>query len=414
MRTRVLSGVAGSIAAAAAFVVAAPVANAAGSTVPHLVGSAAGSTVSALSGAVTSGPTAASSVNTLTPGRVSSNAVAQANVAKVLNLGAVTTQTATESVAGGLAVVAHARTAGVNLLNGAVTVQAVDTTATSTLVGTTVASTVHTDYVGLSIGGKPVKATSKPNTVIRVPGVVKVVLNYEKTTHGASAGSATGAGLLVTVLNGAGAIVTLNPVHSSITQVGQGYAPLTGFAYATRVFATVDGAVNVYSGPTGATAMPPAGTHGRNVSNNTAAVNLPNVATAGAAGSTANGVVGNLHSEARESVSIAKVNLLGGLIRADALTGTADVSLRSGHPPVATANCKLVNLVIDGHAIPVNAAPNSTISVGNLATVYLNRQVLTGRTASVVVLEVVLTTAGYGLPAGADVQVGVAGVGLDT
>ena len=394
--------------------VAVPAANAAPSTVPHFVGSAAGSTVTALSGAVTSGPTAASSVNTLSTGRVSSNAIAQANVVKLLNVGAITTQVATASDGGGQTVVSHARTAGVNLLNGAIKADAIDTTATSTLVGTTVATSVHTDYVGLSIGGKPVKVTSKPNTTIKIAGVAKIVLNYEKTTHGPSAGSATGAGLLVTVLNGAAAVVAINPVQASITQVGPAFAPLTGFAYATRVFATVGGAINVYSGPTGATAMPPTGTHGKDVNNHTAAVNLPSVATVDAVGSTANGVVGNAHSEATETARVGKIRLLGGLIQADALSGTADVSVRTGHAPVATASSRLVNLVIAGQHIPVNTAPNSTISLGDLGYVLINGQVITARTASVVVLQVVLTTAAYGLPAGAVIQVGVASVGLDT
>ena len=63
---------------------------------------------------------------------------------------------------------------------------------------------------------------------------------------------------------------------------------------------------------------------------------------------------------------IAGVNLLNGLIKADAINVDAHVQGPAGGPYVVTGTSSLVNLVIDGNKIPINAAPNTQIAVGNL------------------------------------------------
>jgi len=68
----------------------------------------------------------------------------------------------------------------------------------------------------------------------------------------------------------------------------------------------------------------------------------------------------------------------------------------------------LVNLVIAGQHIPVNVAPNTLINIAGIAKIYINQQVVQHDRVGIIGLRVILSTAKYGLPIGADVQVAVA------
>lgn len=398
---------------AVAGAVVAPSAYASGPTKPLLTGTAAGTEVVALGGIVTSGPTAASGLRTLSGGQTSANAIAAASVKNVLSVGAVTTATTSSLVAGVLQISAHARTAGVNLLNGVVTADAVDTLATAALAGGVPSATISTKFVNLRVAGIPVRANIGPNSKITIPGIATVEINYGTTHLGVGEASSNGAGIIVTLLKSVahdaiGTTIEVNPVSAAITQVGPAYAPLGGLAFATEITAYVGDTVGVLSGPTGATSMPQTGTGGNDVTNDTAAVNLPPVATIGAVGSTANGIVGGTASRSTMTARVAAVNLLNGLITADAVTATAQMSQVDVSPAVPTASSQLVNLTIGGSVIPIDVAPNTVIPLAGLGYVTINGQSLTASSATAVALDVHLTTAAFGLPAGADVLVGYA------
>jgi hypothetical protein len=73
---------------------------------------------------------------------------------------------------------------------------------------------------------------------------------------------------------------------------------------------------------------------------------------------------------------------------------------------------QFLNLRIGGKSIPVDVAPNTSIHVANLGTVTINKQDVVAvngwvHAFQVVGLDIVLDTVGYGLPVGAEVQVGV-------
>jgi len=66
-----------------------------------------------------------------------------------------------------------------------------------------------------------------------------------------------------------------------------------------------------------------------------------------------------------------------------------------------------VKLVIGGKAITVNASPNTVLNLG-IGKITINQQIKQGKRITVRALDIVLGKAGYGFPAGAEVQVAVA------
>jgi hypothetical protein len=64
--------------------------------------------------------------------------------------------------------------------------------------------------------------------------------------------------------------------------------------------------------------------------------------------------------------------------------------------------------VIAGKAIPLNVSPNTVINVAGLGKVTINQQLEVGTYCMARLLDIKLSTAGFGLAGGAEVEVGTA------
>lgn len=391
----------------------------------HFIGFAGGSAVKAVGSTVTSDLTSQSSVDTVNTGVSSANTLATAVVQNVLNAQAVTTYVATSAIPGGVRIVSHTHTASANLLGGLITASAVDTTNTTTVMddaNRTTSNVIHTTFVNLKVGSAKIPVNVPQNFHITLPGVAQVYLNASYVLQGApgSGGIVTfGSGLYVSLLksrapNPIGTEVYLNPVYTAVTTVTQEEGPLiSGNAFASQITAAAGNEVQVYSGPTAQVAQPFGGTHGKDVVNSTAYVNLGQVAQIGAVSSEVSGVKSNtVTSYSKLTTNLAHIKLLNGLITADALTGVAYASATPSGTTSTSTSTSLVNLVIGGKAIPVNVAPNTRINIGNIATVLINGQNKSPFAAVVKVLEITINTATDGLPVGAVIDIGVARAGI--
>jgi len=387
----------------------------------HFTGFAGGSALEALGNTVVSNLTSESSVDSSDTGVTSTNTLATVNVNGLLNSSNVATDAASSNIAGGVQLLTHAHTANASLLNGAITVAAIDTTDIARVLDNAAATTsadINTTFVSLKIGNTHVPLNVKKNTAINIPGIATVVVNMSLQEAGppGSGGILTfGAGLAINLLKSLGGKpkgtqIFLNPVYSAIETVTQESGPLIGGnAFATEVTAAAGNLLNAHSGPTASIGMPFNGTHGSDVTNSTLAVNLPNIINVAAASDTANGVKSNTTvSYSRLTTNLTHVNLLGGLITADALTGTAQASANPNGTTFTSVSTSIVNLVIDGHPIDVNVQPNTVIKIGNLLTITIRLQAKSPFAAVVKLLDIKVNTASYGLPAGAEVQIGVA------
>lgn len=377
------------------------------------VGYAGGTFVRAADNTVTSALTAESTLNTPVSPIGTSNDAASATVASLVTAGAVTTSVRTETIAGGYRVVSTARTAAINALGGAITANAVETVSTATVVNGVASQDTSTRLLGLKVAGRAIPVTVQKNFTIRIPGIATVAINYSQGGVQRASASTLGIGLYVSLLkprgaNAIGAELAISPTYAALApiQVPDSGRYLGGEAYGTSVRADVGSLAGVRSDPTAPVGLGALGTQGVTKENSIAAVNLASALKIGAIRSTAVGVNTSSRYSATTTNSVAGVNLLGGAVTATALGARAEVSGAAGsRTPKVTGAATIANLTIGGQRIPVNAAPNTTLRLGSLATITVNQQVRTANSIQVRALVVVLTTAAYGLPVGARIEV---------
>jgi hypothetical protein len=390
-------------------------------TFRHMLGFAGGTAVQALGTTVESDLTSESSVDTVTPGAGETNTALTASVPSVATVGAVNTGANSDALDdGGVQVVTSAQTAGVNLLGGAIQARAVTTTDVATVHGNnTTDYSVHTEFVGLKISGLTIPLTVPKNFHLTIPNVANVVLNASFASAGPAGSGALmteGAGVYISLLkargdNPAGTVIFVNPTYSAISTVSPTNTPtIGGYAYGSKITAKAGNLLNAESGPTARISLPINGTGGVVKHNTTATVSIPSVLTASAVTDYAQGVKAATGSRSYSTMTtqLANVNLLGGLITADALTGIAHVETTPGGGTTSTATTSFVNLSIAGRKIPVTISPNTVINLANVGTVTVREQSKNDSQAQVTLLDIKISTASYGLPAGAEVRVGVA------
>ncbi len=383
---------------------------------------AGGTRISALGTTVTSDLTAESSVVGKSPA-ATSNKVASVRVAKLAQVGAVTTDAAAVKAGNGFATTAHSHAANISLLNGAIKVSAVDTTskAESKSDASPTASN-NTEFLGLTIAGKKYPVNVPRNTGVTIPGLAQVTLNASSIESEGESVIAQGAGLYVTLLkpmNGvaAGAVIVLNPTYTFIipaTDVNGGLQ-LQGRGMGAYAFAHVGDEVQAQTGQIGAKSLPPRGTDGKTVSNTTLKVKVSGLLTAKAVESTVNGTTIPALAEATVTSTITDLRLFpsllsSGLITATAIGSTAHVRVDDG-TPITEGNLQFINLKIAGKAIPIDVAPNTTLNVAGLGKVVINEQnqIRTagyGHAFQVIALHITLDTARGGLPVGAEIKLG--------
>jgi hypothetical protein len=388
----------------------------AGASVFEMVGWSGGSIVRAANNTVTSALTAASSIEG-PKFQSNTNSAALIKVSSLIDAGAVSTSTQAIPIPGGVEVISTVKTADVSLLGGAVRVKAINTTAVATYISGVVTSDTSTTFVGATVGKTNIPITVPKNLGITIPGIAKVYLNVTFTAKAAGNAVMTeGAGLYVSLLkpvgqNAIGAEVILNPTYSAIQLQDPTLAhSVLGSAYGTRVTAAVGTLVNVQSDPTSPITMPAAGTHGVTNFNTVAGVNLTPLAQVGAVTTSATGTDTATVLDSRTTSEIAGVNLFNGLITADAIKAVAHAH---GTPGITSTYhsdgaATFVNLKIGSTTIPINVKPNTVINIANLAIVTINQITQTANAVLVRVLDIKITTAAYGLPVGAEIQVATA------
>jgi hypothetical protein len=361
---------------------------------------------------VTSDLTAASGIGSAYE-TSSSNSAAAVSLSSVLKAGAVSTSSFSKAITGGYEVVSESRIAGVNLLNGAITASAVDTTSTVKLVNGKISGGATTTFAGLKIAGFTLPVKIPSNFHLTIPNVATVYLNYTLTSGVAPSVMNIGMGLYVGLLkqqgpNAVGASVLLTPTYAALGPISipkSGHI-VKGNAFGTQVVAKA-GSLNVQSDPTAPVSMAAGGTDGKTTTANVAGVALTPLLHLGAVADTATGTDTDTRWEAQTTARVAGINLFNGAVKADAVTSDAHVTGTAGGTTVVGSS-GLVDLSIAGKALPLNAKPNTKINVLGLGTITLNKQTATKNSISVVALDIVLGKATGGLPVGAEIQLAAA------
>ncbi|RNL64829.1 hypothetical protein EFK50_02230 [Nocardioides marmoriginsengisoli] len=383
-------------------------------------GTAGGTQINALGTMISSGLTATSNLTDSVLPNSNQSGVAGVNVAGLVSVGAVTTGNQAESFAGnGVKMTSSAKIAGINLLNGAIKVDAIEsaswvTASNATSTGADLDGGTSTTFARLTIAGKAYPLTLPANTKITIPGLAEVVINESTVTKSVPGKTVRtiGNALHITLLKKqgaapAGAEIKLNPTQALIVPTGPSDAlPVGGFAYGTFIGIGAGDSIKVLAQPTGMVSLPSNGTQGTPYTNEIAGVNIPKIAVVGAVQTSVNASTVPGFADVATGAQLAKINLLGGIIKADAVGVTTHVRKTTGDN-VSEAQLNFVNLVIAGKKIPINVKPNTLINVFNVGQVWINQQNVQPGYSSIVGLRIILSTKRFGLPIGADIQVAV-------
>ena len=332
---------------------------------------------------------------------------ASASLTPFLSTGAVSSvasSTATSSSA-------ESTVAGVKLLGGLISADAVTAESTTSVDGGTFSfSDAGSEFANLSVLGLPVSANPAPNTKIDLPLIGYVVLN-EQTSSVSSDRSVFTVNMVhiyVTLSNLLGYPVGTDIIvaqASSELKVIAGVAAVGGYAYAPELVAGP-----VTSGPIVSVPIPCDGTGGVVDTGTIASTSIAGVLSTGTITVTGEGNINHLGASAQATTTTASLDLLSSLVSATGIQATATGVTTNGTTFTFTAGSTFVGISVAGHPeITVNVAPNTKVAIPGLGTLYLNRVDKFADKIKATPLELVVTAANdLGLAIGAELTIGAA------
>lgn len=196
---------------------------------------------------------------------------------------------------------------------------------------------------------------------------------------------------------------------SGIEEVS-GPAALDGFAYGAYVSAKP----LVQLGPVAEVSLSCMGDDDATQTVTVASVNVPTILSSATITDTVQGDAITDDSHSKSTSTTQNANLLGGLLTASLIKDEADASTTEGINFNFSSSGSFVNLVVHGHPeIHDNVAPNTTVSIAGLGTLYLHRVIQTNNSIEVRMVELVVNEHNtLGLPIGADIRITVAEASL--
>jgi len=400
----------------AAGLVAAPTAASAADAPPANIGYYArgyATNVHLAGNAIHSGATANSQIAcTNVSGLDHHNSIASVDLGTAGSIGAATTKATSATTSTRKTSTAKTTIANLNLLNGLITATSLTSTASAWRLPHAYRSKATNTFVGLSIAGNAIPVNVAPNTVIQIPGIAKVTVNGQATSHTGIRSGATSTALRVQLLPG-------NPLGLDLGSdviVGRAAAaatrPQTAFA-SGRAAGTYVSALNtaLTSGFTANANMPcNNGSHHADV----AAVNLQPVASVNGVASNTTTHVGADTITAHATNTIASVNVLAGLISVGTIKADATATRsQAGGSTTYTDNSSFGSLSVAGFPLlNANVAPNTTITLPLLGKVTFHSVVKSKNGIYVAMIKIEIGAGNtVGLPVGTRILIGYSAAG---
>jgi hypothetical protein len=362
---------------------------------------------------LTLGRTANQPMCTTRPGTIRENKTAGADLKQLGKVGAQTTRVESKQSGSTQTTIATSTTAGVNLLSGLITASAIEAKATVTKTASGYTRIGSTRLVGLKVAGVTINANPAANTKIALPlGVGTLIINEQGKTSDFGNYTQGTNGLRLLLNQGAlpglptGQLVVSYALASLHEPT---HARPYGNAYATQV--KVGDLLS--SGPSALVDLPCGGTSSATRTNNIAGLDLPgDLLDVGAATTTAKSVDGASATSAITTATIAGVNLLDGLITADAITSRAHTTRRGSTITRSSEGSSLANLEINGKPVLNIKANTKIVLPGGVGNVYLRSSVWDDNGFKVTALRIELLQDVDGFDAGTVIEVGVAQSGV--
>jgi hypothetical protein len=359
-----------------------------------------------------------------TGGKTRSNVVDSLSVGSggdVLSSGVVRSTVFTDKTATSATVRNTSTVAGLNLLDGLITADAVKARANTLADASKITSNPNgSSFVNLRIDGEPVVQV-QPNTTIDLPGVGSVTL--KKTTKTGNGTSVSGIAVEMVVVQvdtandlglPVGAKIVVGHAKSGFTRA-QLNAVVGGQAYAATANSTIGNDLRNRIGKAAYIVLGCEGTRGMTRTNNVEALSVDDVLRLGTGETTAfgghtdSGTVAKTTSRVQD-VKLLKVGLVW-LISADTITAVAQETFENGQTSRSTEGTQFANLRVGGVAVEANVPPNTELDLPGIGSVIVNEQIVPGPDSKgrtqVNGLHITVEEAGnlLGLPVGAEIIV---------
>lgn len=276
-------------------------------------------------------------------------------------------------------------------------------------------------FVNLKIGGATINSNVAPNTKVNLTGFGYVIVRQSKQTGDGQNKGGINVNMLhvfITAQNSLGLPVGAEII---IGHASSGFvrAPIqvkySGQAFV--VFATgVTPALAAQLGKVAPSYIGCQGTGGQTNSNSIASLNIANILSSGTGATSAFGGPVNGAAVAKTTANVKNLNLLNGRIRADAVTGVANSTFKSGVGTSSTDGSQFVNLRVNNSAM-LSVQANSKVDLPGIGYVMLyevkRSASSSGASTSVNMIHVFVTSSNsLGLPVGAQIIVAGASSGV--
>lgn len=299
---------------------------------------------------------------------------------------------------------------GVSLFKGRITASRVRAISATLRDGdglrTSAAGSALTDLV---VDGRQFEVTPKPNTRVPLDGLGYVILNEQASrNNGRSAVLAVkGIRVVVTERNPMGIPIGSQYIvsHAQSALMPPPTTVLGGHAFGHKLFE----GQRAQSGPSAKAYVPCVGTNGKPRINTIAGVGHPGAFQTGTVWNTAMGRVAGRSATAKTTSSVESLNLLNGLVTADAVRAVALASKQGNSRALSNAGSKFVNLVVAGRPMGSETGPNREIQLPGIGTLWLQRVFRTSNGIEVRMIELVVSEENpFGLKPGSKLMLAVA------
>lgn len=348
---------------------------------------------------------------TATPGTKRSNHAGASSLPQIGNTGEVTTHSASRRLSkSAVESASSTRINGLNLFGGELIAKTITTTATvrHSSKGYTAPATVTIS--GLKINGQSKTQKATRDQTYSLPGVGKLVLDHQRRNTEGGTGRALGVdGMRITSAKnnsmGLPARLVITIAHADASLIPQATGLVHGSAVGSE--AVVNGKVT--SGPAAERMLSCLGTNGATLTRRVDGSTVPSAVQNGTITSSVAGQIKGKHRFAMTRERIQGIDLLAGVVSAKTVTAKALVR-RTAHGFSRSAKgSSFGDLVVAGKpAIGDKVPSNTKINLPGLGTLYLHRIVKTANGVQVRMIDLHLTHASSGMPAGADLIVGLA------
>ncbi len=269
---------------------------------------------------------------------------------------------------------------GLSALDGAITADAIKAVANTNATASTLKSTPKgSEFVNLRIAGQRIRADVAPNTRVALPGVGHALLkSVKKGGNGETLSTITVDMLTVVVRKNnefdlpVGARLVVAHAQSRFSR-SEPDVIVGGQAYAANALATTPAFMNRV-GKAAFVAIGCEGTRGKTRTNNVNTLDVGAVLSSGTGKTTAFGGPTATGTVAKTTARVQDLELLDGLISADAVTAVARDTFRNGKRFSSARGSGFVNLTVAGVPVSVDAAPNTRIDLPGIGYVIVNEQ----------------------------------------